>query len=319
MERRNTMSRNWVRRATAPALAVGAVVGATGVAQAAPPAYQTSVLANNPYAYYRQNESTGTAAADASGNGHAATYNGAPALGAPGAGGAASDAAVSYDGANNRYLSADINSFGALVGTSSYEFVFKVNPGAAQTRQSLFGVYTAGANLPDVNIDLNSFGNDAVGDRPGSTRLFVRGNNADANSGASIAAHFTNTALYDGNYHHLVMTYNDAATGVDAFAAYVDGVAQDMTFSQVNGTLEPAGFSDFDLPAAFAARNVRGSGADPIGREANVTLDELALYGSVLSPSQVAANFAATAIPEPAGLTLLAVTALTLTRRRRKA
>jgi MYXO-CTERM domain-containing protein len=310
------MPKNRVRSAPGLAGAVWAAVCATQAAQAAPAGYQTAVLANNPYLFYRQNETTGTTAADASGNAHPGAYTGAPTLGAPGAGGAASDAAASYDAANNRYLSADINSFGSLVGTSTYEFVFKVNPGAAQTRQSLFGVYTASANLPDVNIDLNSFGNDALGDRPGSTRLFVRGNNADANGGASIAGHFTNTTLYDGNYHHLVMTYNDAATGVDAFAAYVDGVAQTMTFTQVNGTIEPAGFSDFDLPAAFAARNVRGSGADPIGREANVTLDEVALYGSVLSPAQVAANSAASGVPEPTALTLLGVTALTLTRRR---
>ena len=108
---------------------------------------------------------------------------------------------------------------------------------------------------------------------------------------------------------------NDAATGVDAFAAYVDGVAQTMTFTQVNGTIEPAGFSDFDLPAAFAARNVRGTGTDPFTREANVTLDEVALYGSVLTPAQVASN--AAAVPEPAALSLFAAAGLTLLRRRR--
>ena len=303
-----------------PKIRFRGVAGLAGVlltaqaAQGAPPEYQTAVLAKNPYVYYRQNQAGGTSATDASGNGRTGTYNGTPTFGVAGAGGG-SDAAASYDGTNNEYLSADIGSFGSLVGTSSYEFVFKVNPGAPQTRQSLFGVYTAGANLPDVNIDLNSFGNDSLGDRPNNTRLFIRGDNADANGGASIAGHFENAALYDGNYHHLVITYNDAATGVDAFAAYVDGVPQAMTFTQVNGTIEPAGFSAFDVPAAFAARNVRGTGADPIGREANVTIDEVALYGSVLSPSQVASN--AAAVPEPGALAVFGVAGVALLRRRR--
>jgi uncharacterized protein (TIGR03382 family) len=52
--------------------------------------------------------------------------------------------------------------------------------------------------------------------------------------------------------------------------------------------------------------------------EANVTLDEGALYTSVLTPQQVAANFAATGIPEPGTLTLAAMAGLGLLRRRRR-
>ena len=92
---------------------------------------------------------------------------------------------------------------------------------------------------------------------------------------------------------------------------------QPRTTPQTPVTRAP-GFSDFDLPAAFAARNVRGAGADPITREANITLDEVALYGAVLTPAQVAANFAASAIPEPASLSLIiGLAGLTLTRRRK--
>ena len=63
-------------------------------AAAGPATYPAAVLANNPYVYYRQNETAGTTAADTSGNGRAGVYNGAPALSVAGVG-AGTDGAAS--------------------------------------------------------------------------------------------------------------------------------------------------------------------------------------------------------------------------------
>lgn len=311
----------------AAVLATATLLSAGLTASAAPVTYETSVLASNPYVFYRANESSGTIAQDSSGSDRDGTYNGSPTFGVAGAG-TLSDNAVSFPGTDGNFLSSSINSFGSLAGTSSYEFVFKVNEGFSTTTiQSLFGIYTSAANRPDINLDLNSRGNDNGGLQANTTRLFVRGNNADANGGASVAGHFVNENLYDGNYHHLVFTFDASTvdpdtdgtgedTGSGGFRAYVDGVEQDIIFTQVNGTIAPAGFSDFDVPATFAARNIRTANLSNVTREANVTIDEASLYGSVLTPAQVAANFAATTIPEPTTLGLLGVAGLGLLRRR---
>lgn len=311
------------RSILAAGIAAAAVMAMSGTAEAAPASYQAAVLADNPYVYYRLGESTGTVATDASGNGRHGTFLNSPTLGATGFG-AGSDSAVLFDGTDNQVLAASINSFGSLIGSSSYEFLFKVNPGAPTTIQSLFGVYSKAANLPDVNIDLNSNGNDAgaANNVPGNTRIFIRGNNADANSGASWAGHFTNPTLYDGNYHHLVFVYDASQAGPDAFKAYVDGIPQSVTFTQVNGTIAPAGFSDLDVPAVWAGRNVR---VDPltdagVNREAAVTIDETALYGTILTPEQVAAHAAAAGfvVPEPMSSALVGGAATVLLGMRRR-
>ncbi|MGB7158523.1 MAG: trypsin-like serine protease [Tepidisphaeraceae bacterium] len=316
MQRNHSTNALYTFAFTAGVMAFGAAA-----AQAAPVAYQTAVTANSPYAYYRLSDTSSPAVATVGANG---TYTGTPTFSQAGTG-LASDDAVSFDGVStgNDALAANINTFGSQMAQSSYEFVFKVNAGFSSTTiQSLFGVFSKAANLPDVNIDLNSRGNDALGALANTTRLFVRGNNADANGGASIAAHFTNASLYDGNYHHLVFTYDDAQTGVAAFQAYVDGVAQTMTFTQVNGSVEPAGFSDLDADGVFAGRNVRQNPLTTVDREANVTIDEAVLYGNdVLSLSEVQAHATAAGfvvVPEPGSLALAGIAGLGLLARRRK-
>ena len=300
------------------------------ISMAAPVTYQAAVTGNLPYVYYRQQETNiadGTTAADLSGNSRAGEYNGAPIGGVAGAG-VLSDTAVQYSGTGTaaaaQYLSSpSARSFGNLVGTSSYEFLYKTNTGFSSTaQQSLFGVFSPSATPLDVEVTLNSRGNDALGALANTTRLYIKGQDGD---GAGV--HFTNAALYDGNYHHLVFTFDASQTGVNGFRAYVDGIAQTLTFTSVattatDGDTDPDTFAkDFDFIPTFAGRNVRGTAVDGNGlqRLANVTLDEAALYGTVLSPAQVAANATAAGfiVPEPTSLAALGIAAVAGIRRRR--
>ena len=299
-------------------------------AHAAPGAYQTAVTADSPYAYYRLGEdpvSNGTVAADASGNARPGTFvigaSGPVTSGVAGSG-VGSDTAVTFPGtgtgATGSYLGApNVRNLGALLGTSSFEFVFKVNPGfSTTTKQSLFGVFNTGSSTA-AEVTLNSQGNDALGAFANTTRLFIRGDDGDA-----VGVHFVNPGLYDGNYHHLTYTYDTNQSGIAAFAAYVDGVSQPLTLQQVgtgaaDADTDPDTFSNFAFDPTFAARDVRGAlGTTAITQLANITLDEASLYSSVLSPTQTANHAAATGIPEPASLALLGGAGLALMRRGRR-
>jgi hypothetical protein len=302
------------------------VVPAT--AFAAPISFQSAVLAKNPFTFFRQQEtgiSTGTAADSIDASNRDATYQGSPADSAAGAGAAPSDTAVTYSGAatgtaSQYFGGTNLRSFGASLGASSYEFVFKVNQGFTNDRQSLFGVFNTG-NTTAAEVTLNSVGNDAVSGSANiqATRLFIRGDDGDG-----VGVSFVNPTLYDGQYHHLVFTFDRASLAVTpgaapqsftgGFAAYVDGVPQTLSLYSVNAGatdsgLEPDTFTNFNFDPTFLARNVRTTlGGTAVGRQANITLDEAVLYTRVLSSAEVADNFGA--IPEPASVTLLGVALL---------
>lgn len=297
--------------------------------QAAPLSYQTAVLADNPYVYHRLGEAppvtTGTAADDATAANRDGVYQGAPAAGQPGAG-LGSDTAVSFDGtgtgATGSYLgNTNIRPFGSSISNSSYEFLFKTNPNfSTATKTSLFGVFNPSATATDVEVTFNSQGNDALATTANTTRFYVKGSDGDA-----VGVHFTNPALYDGSYHHLVFTFDASQSGASAFAAYVDGVAQALTLQQVgtgavDADTDPDSFIDFQFDPTFAARNVRGAlGATTVQRLANITIDEAALFTTTLTAEQVAAHAAASGVPEPSALALAGVAAMGLLRRRRHA
>jgi hypothetical protein len=314
-----------------------AAVALVGTGHAAPIAYQTAVNADSPYVYYRFNESpvaNGTAMADSGSGGRTGTYfsgtAGSATDGVAGAG-VGSDNAVSfpgtgtgatgaYAGAANTTAGTDIKAFGASVGTSSVEFLFKVNPGfSTTTKQSLFGVFSTASlgNYSDMEVTLNSGGNDALGAQANKTRFYIKGSDGDG-----VGVDFTNASLYDGNFHLVTFTFNQIQTGVNAFRGYVDGVPQTLAFAQVasnaqDGDGDPDNFVNFGFDPAFAGRNVRGTlGTTAVTQLANVTIDEASLYTKVLSDTDVAAH--ASAIPEPASVALAGMASLGILRRRRR-
>ena len=101
-------------------------------------AYSNQVLADEPLAYWRLGEPSGTSAADASGNGNTGTYGGSPTLGATGALAGDTDTATSFDGVNDN-VSVPNNAALNLNGSFSIEFWAKqphsrTRPRASSTR-----------------------------------------------------------------------------------------------------------------------------------------------------------------------------------------
>jgi len=257
--------------------------------------YSAAVLTDNPYLFYRFGESSGDVATDTTGNAHDGSYVNGPALGAAGAG-AGSDTAVAFTSASSQHVSSPMSTFGSLLDGMSLEFVLRTTTAA---QQSLFGAYNTGSTTAlEVTLNDNNIG--SSGTLASGVRLYLRDD-----SGLQIRTHFVNASLFDGNFHHLVYTY-DSAIGV---AAYLDGVAQTMVSANTGTAVT---FSDFGFTPVFAARNVRGT----LSQYADVTLDEVALYDGALSELQVGAH--ATFIPEPGSASLMALAGIALLARRRR-
>ena len=267
-------------------LAVATVAGMTP-AFAASTSYQSEVLTDNPYLNYQLGESSGTAATDASGNSRTGSYVNSPTLGVAGFG--TGDTATTFSSASSQdVLTSNALGFGQLLDGSSFEFVLSTTTTTRGER--LFGTYNDGATTGiDIGLNENGVGNALL---ENAVRLYIRDE-----SGVDYGATFQNADLFDGNYHHVVLTY-DSTNGL---LGYVDGVAQTIT---VGNTGAAATFtSDFDYDPTLAARNVRGV----VGSYLDGTLDEFALYDTVLTAQQVTDHYnALTVIPEPSTYALLA-------------
>jgi hypothetical protein len=296
----------------AAALPACAILSQPTQSYAALTGYQTAVVGDGAYEFYRFNEpapGVGSPAADSSGNSRTGSYPN----GGTGSQLNAGDFAVMFNGTNQDLLAGNTSTFGTSVGTSSYEFVFKTNPGFNTTTiQSLFGVFNA-ATVPIPNpiaitVDLNTGANGSSS--ANSTRIFIRDNVGD-----SVGAAISNAALYNGGYHHLVFTFDASGVGANAFKGYVDGAPQTLTFQGItndpgDADSDPDSFVTLNFNPAYGARNVAGA----VVNLANVTVDEASIYGSVLSPTQVSAH---AAVPEPGTVGILGVLGLGLLARRR--
>jgi hypothetical protein len=306
---------NRTRILTPAAIATGTLLTAAALpAGAAPLTYQEAVLSGNPYLYYRLGEPSGTTATDTSTNGRNGTYVNSPTLGATGFG-AASDTAVSFS--SNNAL-APIASFGSSVPNSTYEFIVKADAANFTSAATLFGLINAdpdGAGARTQNqalaIEFNAAGVNGT-TTAGTARLWLR----DEGS-SQLWVNMNQGNLLDGNYHHFAVTVDmSAATATDKVKAYVDGLAIAITDGAESAALADA-WLDFTVDAALGARNVRNTSVD---RFAPVTVDEVALYTTALSATQVAANATAAGfvVPEPGALALVGVAGLGLMARRRR-
>lgn len=221
------------------------------------PPYVLAVLADDPVAYWRFGESSGTRAADASGHGNDATYVGSVTLGVPGAIVGDPDTAAAFDGATAFVDGADRFVFG---GTQPFSLEAWVNPASV-------GTYAGVASRDDATSGPPSEG----------YLLFVGPNDGpigfqriDASNLTTVSTTGTPAA---GAYAHVVATFD----GVD-MSVYLNGEMQ----STQTGSFTIAGaMSDFVVAAEAGGTGNFFSGS----------IDEAAVYDHALTADRVKAHF----------------------------
>jgi hypothetical protein len=226
---------------------------------AAVTSYDQVVLADSPAAYWRLGESSGTAAADSSGNGNGGSYAGGVTLGAP-ALITDPNTSASFDGADDRMYFSDSTSLSPTAAISLEAWirpdVVPTTPGSGWNLVSKWNtalLYLSGGASPKFVFTL-----------------------FDSATSSYSAAVVSTTTVATATTYHVVGTYNGANLRI-----YVNGVLEStvarsglVNDSSFGGALAGGGWGTLPSPA-FRGR-----------------LDEIAIYGSALSAVRVQAHYA---------------------------
>lgn len=215
------------------------------------PAYNVEVLADSPLAYWRAGETSGTTAADSSGNSRAGTYAGSPAMGVTGLLSGDADKAVDLDGVNDRITySASFLSAGSSITVEAW---FKMDAGGG----TVFRVSNTGTgDLCQLElVPSNTFRVDFDGGGGWTTKSL---------NGSPIAA---------GTTCHVAITWDNAT---DVARLYLNG--SQVATDTVTGTGPSLNF------ISFGSRNGSGGWFDGV-------VDEFAVYGTVLSGARILAHY----------------------------
>ncbi len=222
--------------------------------------YSGAILADTPNIYYRLDESSGTTTTDSSGNGFNATYAAAGVtLGVAGAIVNDANTAITLDGLAGSVH--EVSGAGAPTGSAnrSVEAWFKT---ASATDMPIVAYGTPGVANQDFGV-------------------YVNGTAIEVKTGAGTTITFPGTtSLSNGAWHHLVVTYDSGAPAGN-LKVYIDGAnfgTQTPVPAALNTTLDAAGFE---------------AGKDETPAFFNGSLDEVAIYSTVLSPNQVSSHFKA--------------------------
>jgi hypothetical protein len=217
--------------------------------------YSGAILADAPNIYYRLGESSGTTVSDSSGNGHNATYAASGVtLGAAGAIVNDTDTAITLNGTTGAVQEASGAGVPTGFANRSVEAWFKT---------------TAATDMPIVAYGTSGIANQYFA-------VYVNGTAIEVQTGAGTIVTFPGTAaLNNGAWHHLVVTYDSGAPAGN-LKVYIDGASF--------GTQTPATILSTTLDAAGLE----------VGKDDKVTpaffngsLDEVAVYATVLSTTQV--------------------------------
>ena len=268
-------------------LVVATLAVSSQVVTAAGIAYSTLVTSTPGLGvYYQLDEAAGsTSVVDSTGNTGPGTPGSGVTLGATSASPALNTAA-SFNGSGTADITVPNN--GVLnVGTGAFsiELWYKTNVGG---RTDLL-TYKALDSSSDLGLQ---------SDAQGANSLSYYHNGYVAKA----------SGVTDSTWHYLVVTRTSTADNTNGtVTVYVDGVAAATgtdTLS-INETTAPLYIGSNHDATPTPALTMNGS------------LDELAFYGTVLTPAQIAAHYAA-GVPEPTSLCLAGIGAMGLLARRRR-
>jgi hypothetical protein len=222
---------------------------------APPDSYAAAIMSDNPSAYWRLNESSGTNLTDYAGE-LDGSYTGTFTLGASGI---TSDAAVSFGGGNGQVPYSSI-----------------LNPGGPFTVEFWANPTASGTPLAVLSSQLRS-GSSRFGfivyEYNGGSGWTVQMGNAAGVTVQIIGA----TPAVPGNWYHGAITYDGGSNLVLYTFGYVDGTSSIAG----NGTFIPNPSAPFEI-------GVRNGGAFPY----NGKLDEVVFYNYALTQSQLKAHVA---------------------------
>jgi len=220
--------------------------------------YAQEVMMDNPLAYWRFDETSGTVAVDSSGHGNDGTYVGDVTLGQPGAIANDPGTSVKFDGMTAWMSAGDVLAF---TGTAPCSFEAWVNP--------VLDTY-----YHDVLSRTDGQGGTTVG-----YLMYVEPQAAPAMvdfahySGSSSNIAESNTAVASGVFTHLVGVY-------DGTTIYIYG----------NGALLDSKPTDFATPATTSPFVVAAQSGG-LTSWFNGEIDEVAVYGAALPPSRIQAHY----------------------------
>lgn len=222
--------------------------------------YSSEVLADSPLAYWKLDETSGTTAADSSGNARDATYTGSPTVGATSllADGSGKAMSVAADSGQHATIASaswmNVNTFTveALATFSAYD---------SGNGDIVLSRYTAGDNYP------MEMGRQYGGTAYPWIQVVVAGNRYNV-AGPS--------ALSNGVTYHLAATYDGSNIRM-----YVNG-------SQVGSPQAATGNVSWSSSQFDIGRSAQASSTTP-----GAVIDEVAFYGTALSGARIAAHAAA--------------------------
>ena len=239
--------------------------------------YQSIVLADGPKAYWHLDETSGTNAADSSGNSHPGTYVNSPTLNQTSLVPTGEGASVTFAGGSSQY----VNCTGAQAySTSGYSIEFWVKAPTGASPTVVYGEGNSGQGNTILQFTVPSAGH-ALG-------IFIR-NDAGTTllNASSVGSYFFNPV---GSAVHVVFTDNNGA-----WKLYVNGTLDN------SGTYTPSTLTTNTAAIGALIRSTTGS-------YITGTVDEVAVYSKVLSSTQVSNHYNATAGSVPANTVAPAVT-----------